>query len=323
MELTDVVDLDIEIGSGSVGFVKEVLLYGTRCAAKDVHKLLVENVGKKQFEHVKKKFLKECDIYSKLSHPNIVQFLGIFNPSQDAKLPWLVMEKLATNLTSFLKRYNFHQVSHFVKISMLLDVSLGIQYLHAKNIIHRDLSSNNILLTKYLTAKIADLGVAKMIDPTLNKTHTLAPGTQAFMPPEALSVKPHYGKPVDVFSLGCVMIHVMTHEFPIPLDQVQTDPLTGKVTAFTETERRTKYLKAIPKSFSLKGMVYKCLDNIPESRIVIAEVVKQVAELQATCEESQTKDVLELHARLSMRVQEMEAALNEKEQIVSKLKCAG
>ena len=323
MELTDVVDLDIEIGSGAVGFVKEVLSYGTRCAAKDVHKLLIENVGKNQFEYVKMKFLKECDIYSKLSHPNIVQFLGIYNPSRDAKLPWLVMEKMATSLTTFLKRYSSSEVSLFVKVSMLLDVSLGIQYLHAKNIIHRDLSSNNILLTKYLTAKIADLGVAKMIDPSMNKTHTLAPGTQAFMPPEALSVNPRYSKPVDVFSFGCVMIHMLTHKWPTPLDATQTDPITKKLTALTETERRVEFLKVIPHSCPLKDMIYKCLDNEAELRLDIAKIVKQVAGLQASCEESRAEDVLVLHARLSMRVQEMEAALNEKEQIISKLKSAG
>ena len=58
---------------------------------------------------------------------------------------------------------------------------------HTQSIIHRDLSSNNILLTKHLVAKISDLGMAKVIPPGLQK-HTRAPGTVVFMPPEALSV---------------------------------------------------------------------------------------------------------------------------------------
>ena len=46
------------------------------------------------------------------------------------------------------------------------------------------------------------------------KTHMQAPGTLHFVPPEALKNKPHYGKPVDVFSLAYVTLHVMSHQWP-------------------------------------------------------------------------------------------------------------
>ena len=49
------------------------------------------------------------------------------------------------------------------------------------------------------------------------KTHTRKPGTTHFMPPETLN-KPRYGKPVDVFSLGCVALHVISHQWPEPKD---------------------------------------------------------------------------------------------------------
>ena len=97
---------------------------------------------------------------------------------------------------------------HF-KLSILMDTCHGLQFLHSQNIIHRDLSSNNILLTKHLVAKISDLGMAKIIPPDLQK-HTQAPGTVVFMPPEALSVNPQYGKPIDIFSVGCVCVHVIS-----------------------------------------------------------------------------------------------------------------
>ena len=89
------------------------------------------------------------------------------------------------------------------KLFILHDVSLGLSYLHGHHpaIIHRDLSSNNVLLTRNLTAKIGDLGMAKMIRASkqTKSRFTRAPGTVDFMPPEALVEDPDYGTPVDVF----------------------------------------------------------------------------------------------------------------------------
>ena len=56
-------------------------------------------------EKLKKNFLQECVQCSQLHHPNIVQFLGIHYPSEDAKLPWLVMEKMVCSLSQFLEQY--------------------------------------------------------------------------------------------------------------------------------------------------------------------------------------------------------------------------
>ena len=222
-ELKEVVTLSGEIGRGTYGVVKKVSLHGTICAAKKIHALLINYANDKEFERIKKSFLEECIKCSKLFHPNIVQFLGIHYPSEQAKLPWLVMELLDCSLTGFVEKHDKDTVSLFVKASIFCDISLGLQFLHGRNFIHRDLSSNNILLTKQLTAKIADLGVAKVVDPDGSKSQTDAPGTKCFLPPEVFSIaaRLHYGKPIDVFSLGCIMIHVATHKWPNPLPETQ------------------------------------------------------------------------------------------------------
>jgi len=86
------------------------------------------------------------------------------------------------------------------------------RYLHSHKppIVHRDLSSNNILLTTFLRAKISDLGVAKVIRPDHKKSLTKVPGTADFMPPEAMcdTVTSKYDTSLDVFSFGAVMLHV-------------------------------------------------------------------------------------------------------------------
>ena len=274
-ELKEVVDLGEEIGRGLYGLVKKVSLYGTICAAKDIHAILINYANDKELERIKKSFLEECVKCSKLFHPNIVQFLGIYYPSKEAKLPWLVMELLDCSLAGFIKKYNKESVSLFVKASICCDISLGLQFLHNRDIIHRDLSSNNVLLTKHLTAKITDLGVAKLVDPDGTKSHTVVPGTQHFLPPEVISdaAKSHYGKPIDVFSCGCIMIHLVTHEWPAPLPETHYDPKLKKKVALSEIERREAYLNQIQKLPEFKVLIENCLHDDPKVRPNATKVV--------------------------------------------------
>jgi len=194
------------IGVGSYASVYEVMVDGTLCAAKEMHPIIANAYNS---EKLKRSFLLECTICSQMLHPNVVQFMGIHYPSPDAKLPWLVMELMHTSVTGLITRYEEKGFPFHFKLSILLDTCQGLQFLHGRNVIHRDLSSNNILLTKHFAAKIGDLGMAKVIQrPGLK--HTQAPGTIVFMPPEALFDDGAYGAPIDVFSVGCVCIHLMS-----------------------------------------------------------------------------------------------------------------
>jgi len=268
--LTEVVDLAVIVGVGTHGIVKEVSVHGTICAAKEIHHAFMH-------KEIEVSFIKECKHCSKLLHPNIVQFLGIYYPSADAKLPWIIMERMYISLTGLLEKFSPKEISYFTKTCILSDVSLGLQYLHGENVVHRDISSNNILLTEHLVAKIGDLGVAKMINPNES---TSVPGTYIFMPPEAFSVNPQYEKPVDVFSLGCVMIHMLNHQWPIPDDQVYTDPVTHGVKALNEIERRKKYLGNVPQSFPVKTLITNCLHSLPSKRPSIAGLYKEIEKLK-------------------------------------------
>ena len=239
------------IGVGSYASVYEVMVHGTLCAAKEMHPVLVNDTNKRAF-------LSECVQSSRILHPNVVQFLGIYYPSPRARLPWLVMELMYINLRGLIEKYEKDDFPFHFKLSILMDTCHGLQFLHSQNIIHRDLSSNNILLTKHLVAKISDLGMAKK--------HTWAPGTVVFMPPEAFSLNPQYGKPIDVFSVGCVCVHVTSMEWPIPLNQVVNNVI------LSEVQRRERYFtKMIP---SLEQLVKQCLQDKPEQRPIIEEVIR-------------------------------------------------
>ncbi len=154
------------------------------------------------------KYLQECQLLSSLHHPNITQFLGLcFLPR--TQLPLLVMERLETSLGDFLEHMPNIQLS--LRRSILEDVAHGLLYLHDRHppVIHRDLTSGNVLLTTSLVAKITDIGNSHIV--------TMRPGQMAkypdllvYMPPEAQDDMHHYGTAMDVFSFGHLSLYTLT-----------------------------------------------------------------------------------------------------------------
>ena len=272
-----------EFGVGAYGKVFAVDYYGTVCAAKEIHSSLISGVGVEEFQRTRDNFLRECRQCAELRHPNIVQFFGVYyRPS--SPIPILVMEKMDESLRSALKRYS--HIPMPIKLSILLDVSLGLRYLHSQEIVHRDLSSNNILLTSLLRsirAKISDLGVAKVVRTDSKKSLTEIPGTADFMPPEAKQDdKPiQYNCSLDVFSYGGVVLHTATHQWPQPSATKLFDPKTRKVRGFTEVERRQSYIdQMIRNAKDLVPLVKQCLDDDPDARPTIISVSETVKNLK-------------------------------------------
>jgi len=263
------------IGSGAYGRVFEVEFCGTLYAAKQIHSVLIEewNEG---IERMKTMFITECLRSSALGHQNVVQVLGVYNPGDQLLLPVLVMERMQDSLTSIMEKYP--NIPLCVKLSMLLDVSRGLWYLHshAPPIVHRDLSPNNVLLTSQFVAKISDLGVAKVIQADSKKTNTRGPGTLDFMPPEALKEHPEYGLPLDVFSYGGVILHVVNQEWPSPLHY-----LTEELSARTEVKRRQKHVdKMVGTPADLQALVKECLANKPDARPQISDVSERIKRMK-------------------------------------------
>ena len=287
--LKEVKKLNTELGQGSCGSVFTVKYRGVVYAAKKIHPILIENVSNEEKQMIKDDFVRECRCCSSIRHPNIVQFVGIYYPTTCSSFPVMVMELMNTSLTDFIKN-NKSQIAIQTKMSILYDVSLGLGFLHSHKpqILHRDLSSNNVMLTRcHISAKIGDLGVAKVVraDNRQSKTKlTTAPGTLHFMPSEALvDDNAVYGTPIDVFSFGGIALHVFSEEWPTPSAVKQKDPNTKKMVTLTEAERRQQYLdKMTGKAAELKKMVEQCLDDDPDERPTIQEVSTTIKPLKVS-----------------------------------------
>ena len=161
-------------------------------------------------ESVVTKYYQECQLMASLRHPNVTQFLGIcFLPGNT--LPLLVMERLEMSLDDLLEGMPHLQLP--LLLSLLEGVSNGLDYLHSRqpSVVHRDLTAKNVLLSSSLVAKISDMGNSRIVDMSPGQLATLSrlPGTQVYMPPEAVSEDHRYGPSLDIFSFGHLALYTL------------------------------------------------------------------------------------------------------------------
>ena len=101
----------------------------------------------------------ECAFLRDIKHPNIVQYLGM-HQDPETGLPVLLMELMDESLTHFLEN-SAELVPYHIQLTICLDIVRALSFLHSNSIMHRDLSSNNILLIGKSRAKLTDFGMAK------------------------------------------------------------------------------------------------------------------------------------------------------------------
>ena len=192
------IDKSQPLGHGSYGAVYKAKCDQLPCAAKVLHPTILDpadpGAGK-----IMNRFRQECAFLESIRHPNIVQYLGM-SMDPESRLPVLLMELLDESLTKMLE-CSQHSLAYYVQVDICHDIALAVAYLHSNDIIHRDLSTNNVLIVAGRRAKVTDFGMSKLAGATPSMTPlTMCPGTLAYMPPEALREPSKYTKRLDCFS---------------------------------------------------------------------------------------------------------------------------
>ena len=195
------------LGHGGYGDVYKATWHGTEVAVKQLHLKILSETAQEEFSH-------ESQLMAQNPFPHIVGLYGICDEEGHKAL---VMEYMAKgSLRSVLENPN-EAFPWDRRWSIAMDIGNGLNYLHQKNILHRDLKSHNILLDANYRAKIGDFGLAKVkLESSSSTKSNKAVGTARWMAPELLDMDnpSSPNKASDVYSYGMVLWEISTREIP-------------------------------------------------------------------------------------------------------------
>jgi len=198
----DDITLKGAIGNGSYGEVYRAQLHGKIVAVKKLH---VRNLKAEQVDA----FCKEASLMCQLKHPNIVGFIGAVTEPSNLAIITQFCERgsLADLLLDPKKDMNFK-----LKMKFAIDSAKGMIYLHNSNpvILHRDLKSDNLLVTHDWTCKVADFGLTRFISEKRQMTQV---GTPMWMAPEIIMGR-KYTERADVYAFGIILWEILTRMEP-------------------------------------------------------------------------------------------------------------
>ena len=304
-------------GTGSYGKVCKAMVDQLICAAKIIHSTFFAEIDPSSTKTMLQ-FQKECEFLSTIRHPCIVQYLGT---TQDIEtgLPVLLMELMDESLTQFLSHTlgDGDMVLYHVVVNLCHDIAMALAFLHSNGIVHRDLSSNNILMVAGEKAKVTDFGMARLIERNRSQFAQLTqcPGTFVYMPPEALRTPPTYTAKLDIFSAGVILIQIISGCFPSPGNAKRTvsDSRHGTVEIpIPERERRKRDLVAIPEGHPLLGTILDCLADFEVNRLSSKDLCHRMIYYK-TCSEYKESKTQEDRKKKLWRGLEEDIARNNQE----------
>ncbi|KAJ7040670.1 kinase-like domain-containing protein, partial [Mycena alexandri] len=256
----------LQVAAGGFGDIWKGLVCGQSVSMKIVR--LFED---SDIQAVRKEFTREALLWRQLCHPNLLPFFGLYY--LDGRLclvsPW--MER--GNIMQFLKKEPVID-----RVSLMLDVALGLQYLHEQKVIHGDLKAINVLVTPSRRACICDFGLSSIVNEiTLRLTQSTSvaqKGTPRYYAPELLRPKGKKDFPSDVYAFACVCYEILTEH--VPFHEEKHDMVVMFQVLEGGRPSRPASCRGTPQLDSLWELLQSCWEENAQKRPKASQIIDRL-----------------------------------------------
>jgi len=262
LECSDVKLEDDPFARGSFGLVYKGKYFGTPVCVKVVP---MDHHCPDDIKQVQR----EIAALKSLNHLNLVQFFGLFELHNEM---YIVTEYIPGGTVRKYIEKDKGEITWATRVKMANEVASAISFLHSRNIIHRDIKSENLLLTETGDVKLCDFGLSRNVAEPKKKQRMTLCGTDDFMAPE-ITLGLDYDAACDIFSFGLFLVELILREKiedvlprgPENMFQLDKDKFTTLIPQDTPAE--------------LTSLVLKCTDYDPAVRPDAKQVLASLAPL--------------------------------------------
>ncbi|CAJ1935427.1 unnamed protein product [Sphenostylis stenocarpa] len=296
-EATDFFDPDKELGDGGFGKVYFGKLQDGRLVA-------VKRMYENNFKRVEQ-FVNEVKILTGLHHQNLVSLYGC--TSRHSRELLLVYEYIPNGTVAdhlHGKRAKPGTLPWHIRMNIAIETASALVYLHASDIIHRDVKTNNILLDNHFSVKVADFGLSRLFPTHATHISTAPQGTPGYVDPEYHEYYQLTDKS-DVYSFGVVLIELISsmhavdisrrrHEINLSnmaIKKIQSGALHEIVDPTLGFQSDLKVRKMIN---AVAELAFQCLQSSKDARPFMAEVLDRLEDIRSDGKYKSEQEVLNI-----------------------------
>jgi len=227
---------------------------GELVAAKIINRRDVKNQGMSEDQ-----LEREVRVFKRLSHKHVVKYIDCL---RTRKYFVLVMELASGgSLDNVVKQRPVVAVDRVIQLAH--QIASAVEYIHGEGVVHRDLKPSNILLTDKGVSKLADFGMATMLQSTAASALMSKGGTPAYLSPERAKGQ-EYGRPADMWAVGCILLNLIHGELNIgPLWDDSEEVVIKRQSLIEQAKERSK---------EIADVVQKLLVSDPVERMSAVDV---------------------------------------------------